>query len=172
MAATPGRLPWRHRSHHHARWRAPADALLGAGLLAAQHPAQPRRALRSRHRPAQARRAAGTGAERDANHRRAPGESLSADQPQHRAGCRAAGGRHGAACADRFNDLQVYYAEYRSHDKSDVKVYWQKKTVDYADYRVGRYYISPFDLVDGEDKDLIDPIARRTRVLQVDRKSV
>src|ERR1017187_466218 len=101
MAATPGRLPWRHRSHHHARWRAPADALLGAGLLAAQHPAQPRRALRSRHRPAQARRAAGTGAERDANHRRAPGESLSADQPQHRAGCRAAGGRHGAACADR-----------------------------------------------------------------------
>src|ERR1017187_9814067 len=101
MAATPGRRPWRHRSHHHARWRAPADALLGAGLLAAQHPAQPRRALRSRHRPAQARRAAATGAERDANHRRAPGESLSADQPQHRAGCRAAGGRHGAACADR-----------------------------------------------------------------------
>src|ERR1017187_7070957 len=101
MAATPGRLPWRHRSHHHARWRAPADALLGAGLLAAQHPARRRRALRSRHRPAQARRAAGTGAERDANHRRAPGESLSADQPQHRAGCRAAGGRHGAACADR-----------------------------------------------------------------------
>src|ERR1022692_3947847 len=101
MAATPGRRPWRHRSHHHARWRAPADALRGAGLVAAEHPAQPRRALRSRHRPAQARRAAGTGAERDANHRRAPGESLSADQPQHRAGCRAAGGRHGAACADR-----------------------------------------------------------------------
>jgi hypothetical protein len=69
----------------------------------------------------------------------------------------------------RFNDPHVYYAEYRSHDKSDVKVYWQKKTVDYADYRVGRYYISPFDLVDGEAKDLIDPIARRTRVLQVSR---
>ena len=33
----------------------------------------------------------------------------------------------------RFNDPHVYYAEYRSHDKSDVKVYWQKKTVDYAD---------------------------------------
>ena len=57
----------------------------------------------------------------------------------------------------------------RSHDKSNVKVYWQKKTVDYADYRVGRYYISPFDLVDGEEKDLIDPIARRTTVLQVTR---
>ena len=69
----------------------------------------------------------------------------------------------------RFNDPHVYYAEYRSHDKSDVKVYWQKKTVDYADYRVGRYYISPFDLVDGEEKDLIDPIARRRTVLQVTR---
>src|ERR1017187_334610 len=69
----------------------------------------------------------------------------------------------------RFNDPHVYYAEYRSHDKSNVKVYWQKKTVDYADYRVGRYYISPFDLVDGEEKDLIDPIARRTMVLQVTR---
>jgi hypothetical protein len=69
----------------------------------------------------------------------------------------------------RFNDPHVYYGEHRSHDKSDVKVYWQKKTVDYADYRVGRYYISPFDLVDGEAKDLIDPIARRTQVLQVTR---
>jgi hypothetical protein len=69
----------------------------------------------------------------------------------------------------RFNDPHVYYGEYRSHDKSDVKVYWQKKTVDYADYRVGRYYISPFDLVDEEEKDLIDPIARRTQVLQVTR---
>jgi hypothetical protein len=69
----------------------------------------------------------------------------------------------------RFNDPHVYYAEYRSHDQCNVKVYWQKKTVDYADYRVGRYYISPFDLVDGEDKDLIDPIARRSTVLQVTR---
>src|SRR5450759_3916072 len=56
----------------------------------------------------------------------------------------------------RFNDPHVYYAEYRSHDKSDVKVYWQKKTVDYADYRVGRYYISPFDLVDGECRGKIE----------------
>jgi len=32
-----------------------------------------------------------------------------------------------------------------------VKVYDQKRTVDYADYKVGLYYISPFDLyVEGE----------------------
>jgi hypothetical protein len=32
-----------------------------------------------------------------------------------------------------------------------VKVYGQKRTVDYADYKVGLFYISPFDLfVEGE----------------------
>jgi len=27
-----------------------------------------------------------------------------------------------------------------------VKIYDQKRTVDYADYKVGLFYISPFDL--------------------------
>ena len=32
-----------------------------------------------------------------------------------------------------------------------MKVYDQKRTVDYADYKVGLFYISPFDLfVEGE----------------------
>jgi hypothetical protein len=32
-----------------------------------------------------------------------------------------------------------------------VKVYDQKRSVDYADYKVGLFYISPFDLfVEGE----------------------
>jgi len=32
-----------------------------------------------------------------------------------------------------------------------VKIYDQKKTLDYADYKVGLFYISPFDLfVEGE----------------------
>jgi hypothetical protein len=32
-----------------------------------------------------------------------------------------------------------------------VKVYDQKRTVDYADYKVGLFYMSPFDLfVDGQ----------------------
>jgi len=52
----------------------------------------------------------------------------------------------------------VYYYEYRSTDASYVKVYHQRRTVGYADYIVGLYYISPFDLfVDGDpvitDKD-------------------
>lgn len=39
-----------------------------------------------------------------------------------------------------------YYIEYRSIDESFVKLYFQKRSVNYADYMVGMYYISPFDL--------------------------
>ena len=45
----------------------------------------------------------------------------------------------------------VYYIEWRTNDEVNVKVYEQKKTVDYADYKVGMLYASPFELfVDGE----------------------
>ena len=41
--------------------------------------------------------------------------------------------------------------EWRSKDQNNVKVYDQKRSVDYADYKVGLFYISPFDLfVEGE----------------------
>lgn len=44
----------------------------------------------------------------------------------------------------------VYYFEWRSNDEANVKVYDQKRTVDYADYEVGMFYVSPFKLfVDG-----------------------
>ena len=40
---------------------------------------------------------------------------------------------------------------WRTKDQSNVKVYDQKRTVEYADYEVGLFYISPFDLfVEGE----------------------
>jgi len=39
---------------------------------------------------------------------------------------------------------QAYYDEYRTSD--GVKVYHQKKTVTYADYKVGMWYISPVKL--------------------------
>ena len=46
---------------------------------------------------------------------------------------------------------KAFYVEWRTKDQSSVKVYDQKRTVDYADYKVGLLYISPFDLfVDGE----------------------
>ena len=46
---------------------------------------------------------------------------------------------------------RVYYFEWRTNDEANVKVYEQKRKVDYADYKVGLLYVSPFDLlVDGE----------------------
>jgi len=46
---------------------------------------------------------------------------------------------------------RAFYVEWRTKDQSNVKVYDQKRTVDYADYKVGLFYISPFDLfVEGE----------------------
>ena len=46
---------------------------------------------------------------------------------------------------------KVFYVEWRTKDQSNVKVYDQKRTVDYAEYKVGLFYISPFDLfVEGE----------------------
>lgn len=31
-------------------------------------------------------------------------------------------------------------------DGSDIKIYWQQRTVEYADYKPGMYYISPFEI--------------------------
>ena len=46
---------------------------------------------------------------------------------------------------------QVYHVEWKTKDESNVKVYEQNRTVEYADYNVGLLYISPFDLsVEGE----------------------
>jgi len=51
----------------------------------------------------------------------------------------------------RLTDLRVYYVEFRSRGFSNVKVYYQLKTVAYADYKIGMFYISASDLfLDGK----------------------
>lgn len=45
----------------------------------------------------------------------------------------------------RIHSDKAYYIEYRSTE-SNIKLYYQLKSVDYADYKFGRCYISPFDL--------------------------
>jgi hypothetical protein len=42
-----------------------------------------------------------------------------------------------------WKDL-VYYDWYATDD--DVKVYFQKKLVSYADYKIGMYYVAPADV--------------------------
>jgi hypothetical protein len=46
----------------------------------------------------------------------------------------------------RLSDPKVYYIEFRTNDSSNVKVYYQMRTVAYADYKIGSFYISPDDL--------------------------
>jgi len=55
---------------------------------------------------------------------------------------------------------KVYYFELRTN-VDDVKVYFQRKTVDYADYKVNYFYISPFDLYDGDGVVLIEPLKKK-----------
>ena len=45
----------------------------------------------------------------------------------------------------RLSDPKVYYIEFRTID-NDIKVYYQMRSVAYADYRIGYFYISPSNL--------------------------
>lgn len=51
----------------------------------------------------------------------------------------------------RLSDPKVYYIEFRTIE-GDVKVYYQMRSVAYADYLINHFYISPYDLYkdDGE----------------------
>lgn len=54
-------------------------------------------------------------------------------------------------------EQHYYYVEFRS-TVDNVKAYLQLKEVDYADYKVGLAYISPFDLVLEDNSRLIIPV--------------
>jgi len=56
----------------------------------------------------------------------------------------------------RQGSRKAFYIEYRSACPSFVKVYLQKRSVDYADYKKGLYYISPFDLL-ANGQTIIEP---------------
>ncbi len=36
-------------------------------------------------------------------------------------------------------------------DRSDIKIYYQKHTVDYADYKIGKYYVSVHEVIAGKE---------------------
>jgi len=46
----------------------------------------------------------------------------------------------------RLSDPRIYYIEFRTSDDSLVKVYYQMRTVAYADYKIGKFYICPTKL--------------------------
>lgn len=55
---------------------------------------------------------------------------------------------------------RCYYIECRTNDEANVKIYYQKAEVDYADYKVGMWYISPFDLLTDKYPTLISPLEK------------
>jgi len=61
---------------------------------------------------------------------------------------------------------KAYYIEYRTICNSNVKIYWQKRKVIYADYKLGYYYISPFDLL-ADGRTIIEPLKREKKRPQV-----
>jgi len=59
----------------------------------------------------------------------------------------------------RLTDTEhkAFYIEWRT--KPDyIKLYEQLKEVDYADYIIGMWYISPFDLYTGDGELIITPL--------------
>lgn len=46
----------------------------------------------------------------------------------------------------RLSDPKVFYVEFRSLDQSNTMVYYQLRNVAYADYKIGYFYVSLFDL--------------------------
>ena len=58
----------------------------------------------------------------------------------------------------RLTDLRIYYIEFRSRDDSNVKLYYQLKTVAYADYKIGYFYIDPSDLCTQNGTQCLKPV--------------
>lgn len=63
----------------------------------------------------------------------------------------------------RIKNNIYYYIEYRTKDKAHVKIYFQKRVVDYADYKVGMFYVSPFDLL-ANDKIIIKKLNEKNTI--------
>jgi len=69
-------------------------------------------------------------------------------------------------CEWRKESYKAYYIEFRTICEAGVKVYWQKRKVRYADYKLGYYYISPFDLL-ADGRTIIEPLKREKKRPQV-----
>ena len=59
----------------------------------------------------------------------------------------------------------VYYVEYRMDD--NTKLYFQKKRVNYADYKPGMWYTSPFLLKMESGERLIEELKKPTKIQQL-----
>ena len=58
---------------------------------------------------------------------------------------------------ESIDDLDIYYYWLYPESDKETKVYLQKKTVKYADYKIGKYYVSPYLLKDFKDPEQLFP---------------
>jgi len=63
----------------------------------------------------------------------------------------------------RIKNALCYYIEYRTNDDAYVKIYRQKKLVGYADYQIGFWYISPFDLTSDKYPELVKKLEKGSK---------
>lgn len=49
---------------------------------------------------------------------------------------------------ERYSNIKYYW--YTTNDDSDIKIYLQRKSVTYADYKPGKYYVSVHEVTLGE----------------------
>jgi len=64
----------------------------------------------------------------------------------------------------RYSSDLVYYVEWQACSQTDkIKVYFQKKEVSYAGYKIGKYYISPFDLYLRSGEVIIEKIRGKSK---------
>jgi hypothetical protein len=66
----------------------------------------------------------------------------------------------------RLSSSAVFFDEYRTLSQDNVKVYFQKKLVDYADYLIGFWYISPFLLKTESVLDIVSPMKQQENILE------
>jgi len=66
----------------------------------------------------------------------------------------------------RITSEDAYYMEYRSTDESNVKLYFQKRVVNYANYKIGYFYISPFDLKTDDIDILVESVVKPTDYIE------
>lgn len=55
------------------------------------------------------------------------------------------------------DNLDIYYWWLTPVTDKNTKVYLQKKTVKYADYKIGKYYVSPYLLKNFKDPEQLFP---------------
>ena len=54
---------------------------------------------------------------------------------------------------DELINKGYYYQWLYPNNLKDIKIYYQLKTVKYADYKIGKYYISPEFILDFKDPE-------------------